>query len=116
MRKLIYILLACSYMLISCNDDIQDQAIPADTYPSILGQWPSGNPGNYSVTLGNTLEIQMQFAPSKLCTGKWYINNIEYTTGTSLSYSPPAVGIYQLRLEVSTDYYTTSRSAVITVE
>lgn len=116
MKKILYILITLSYILVGCDKDLQDQPIPEDTYPTILGQWPSGDPGKFSVTFEETLEIEMQFAPSKLCTGIWYIDDVEYTTGTSFSFTPPAIGVYQLRLEVFTDFYKTSRSAIIEVE
>lgn len=104
------------FTLVACDENLQDSTIPEDTYPTILGQWPSGNPGTYSVILGNTLEINMQFAPSMYTSGVWYLNDVAYSTGKTFSFVPPAVGIYRLRLEVSTTYHTTSRSAVINVE
>lgn len=116
MKKIIYAFAIALLTLSACDQKHKDEPIPEDTYPSIHGQWPSGTPGIYNIALGGTLEIVMQFAPTKYAEGIWYVDDVEHSRGTKLLFTPEAVGVYQLRLEVSTKYHTTSRSAEIRVQ
>lgn len=115
MKKLLYVLLLGCLALAACSEKYEDPRIPADTYPAILGRWPSGNPAIYNVTIGETLEIELQFAPSATCTGIWYLDDVEYCRGTRFSFTPTAAGTYKLYLEVTSGNNTTSRTAEIIV-
>lgn len=115
MKKLLYVLLFGCLATAACTEKHEDPRIPDDTYPTILGRWPSGNPAAYSVAMGGTLEIELQFAPSATSTGVWYLDDAEYCRGTRFSFTPAATGKYKLVLEVTSGNYTTSRTAEITV-
>ena len=104
MKKIaLLMLLALPLIIISCEKEHSDPTISEETFPTILGQWPSGNPAVYNVTAGEDLTITLQFAPSQYTTGVWF----------SRTFNEP--GSYKLRLEVSTAYHKTSRSANIEV-
>lgn len=115
MKKLLYVLLLGCLAAAACTEKHEDPQIPEDAYPTILGRWPSGNPAAYSVAMGGTLEIELQFAPSATCTGIWYLDDAEYCRGPRFSFTPTATGKYKLFLEVTSGNYTTSRTAEITV-
>ena len=108
MKKIaLLMLLALPLIIISCEKEHSD--------PTILGQWPSGNPAVYNVTAGEDLTITLQFAPSQYTTGVWYLDDVKVGEGTQFSRTFNEPGSYKLRLEVSTAYHKTSRSANIEV-
>ena len=116
MKKiLLYILAALPLIMVSCEKEHTDPVIPEDTYPTILGQWPTGDPGVYNVAVGDELLISLQFAPSQYCTGVWYLDGVQVAEGTQFVRTFTEEGTHHLRLEVSTAYHKTTRSADIEV-
>ena len=58
MKKIaLLMLLALPLIIISCEKEHSDPTISEETFPTILGQWPSGNPAVYNVTAGEDLTI-----------------------------------------------------------
>ena len=116
MKKIaLLMLLALPLIIISCEKEHSDPTISEETFPTILGQWPSGNPAVYNVTAGEDLTITLQFAPSQYTTGVWYLDDVKVGEGTQFSRTFNEPGSYKLRLEVSPAYHKTSRSANIEV-
>ena len=104
MKKIaLLMLLALPLIIISCEKEHSDPTISEETFPTILGQWPSGNPAVYNVTAGEDT------------TGVWYLDDVKVGEGTQFSRTFNEPGSYKLRLEVSTAYHKTSRSANIEV-
>lgn len=120
MKKLIYImiLIAGCYTFSSCESDVEVPVLTEDDYPRILGQWPekSGSQlGELGGITGKEFTHTMQFTPSNLCTGVWYLDGEEYSTGNTFSFMTETPGTYHLKLVVTTPKYTTSREALLTV-
>lgn len=122
MKKLIYItivLFAGLSIFSSCGPEVELPVLTEDEYPRIIGRWPekSGDQlGQMGGRTGAEFTLNLQFTPSNLCTGIWYLDGEEYTTGTSFSYMTDTPGTYHLKLIVSTPKYTTSREALLVIE
>lgn len=122
MKKIIYIsvLLITFAFFSSCdNDDIDTPVLTTDEYPRILGRWPdrtdNGALGNFEIPLNQILVIDVQYTPSALCEGTWYIDGREVHKGVGLEYTPSTEGTFHLKLVVKTPTLETSREANIVV-
>lgn len=116
MKKITALLtLACALALFACEKEHSDPIISEESYPRILGQWPSGNPAVYNVAAGEELVIDLQFTPSQYAEGVWYLDDVKVGEGTHFARTFDVAGSYKLRLEVSTAYHSTSRCADIEV-
>ena len=106
--------------LISCdNDSIDPVVFTQDEYPRVLGRWPSlksdGTLGVFETPLNKTLSINVQYVPSSLCEGTWYIDGVEYYKGVGLKYVPSVMGEFNVKLVVQTETKQTTREAIIRV-
>ena len=121
MKKLIYLLFAAFIsltMLQSCEEDVESPTFTEDDYPRILGRWPEkmGNfPGSMRGNAGVEFTHKVQFTPSNLCTGVWYVDDVEYTHGDTFTYLTDQAGNYNIKLVVTTPKYTTSREMILVI-
>jgi hypothetical protein len=121
MKKLIYIaigLVAGLAFFSSCDPKIELPVLTEDEYPRIIGQWPekSGDQlGMMAGYAGVKFTHSIQFTPSNLCEGVWYVNDEEYSHGNSFSYLTETAGDYHIKLVVGTPKYTTSREMILVI-
>lgn len=104
----------------SCdNEDIDIPELTTDEYPRILGRWPDkqdgGALGNFEIPLNQILVIDVQYTPSGLCEGTWYLDGKEVHQGVGFEYTPSTEGTFHLKLVVKTSNKETSREANIVV-
>jgi hypothetical protein len=105
--------------LSSCGTDVELPVFTDNDYPRILGRWPekSGNqPGMMGGRTGVEFTWTVQFTPSGICKGVWYLDGEEYSTGTDFSYTTEEPGDHHIRLVVTTPKYSTSREAILRVQ
>ena len=103
---------------LSCESDYEPPVLTEDDYPRIIGKWPEklGNDlGVMAGTAGVEFSHTMQFTPSNLCTGIWYVDGEEYSIGTMFSYMTETPGEHHLKLVVSTSKYSTSRECILRI-
>ena len=122
MKRLFLILLTLSILgniFVGCKDEETDfTEVVKDKYTRIFGQWPekkNGKLGEFSVPLGNSLYVNIQYTPSQNSEAIWYVDGVEVHRGLGFSYTPEALGKYHLKLVVKTPKYETSREAIINV-
>ncbi len=120
MKKLIYIAILITGLsfFLSCGSDADLPVLTEEEYPRILGQWPERNGdqlGQFGGRVETEMTINMQFTPSNLCEGTWYLDGEEYSTGTTFSYMTGTPGTHHLKLVVATSKYTTSREAFLVI-
>jgi hypothetical protein len=122
MKKIILhiIMFFAGTVFFSCNPEIEVPELTENNYPRIMGAWPekraNGTLGVFNAVVDNPLTIKLQFTPSALCEGTWYLEDEEYCTGNTFEYTPTTTGDYNLKFVVKTSKYTTSREAIIRVE
>lgn len=121
MKRFTYILLlVMSISLFSaCDSDVDLPVLTEEEYPRIMGRWPdkSGQTlGVFGAQVGIDFNITMQFTPSNLCEGVWYLDGVEYCRGTQFNYLSGQPVKHHLKLVVKTPKYTTSREAIIEVK
>lgn len=121
MKKLIYILILLLTVTFfeSCDsNDIETPVLTAEDYPRILGRWPDkidGKLGSFEVAAGDSLSVIMQFTPSHLCEGTWFLDGVEYCKGTTFEYISETPVAHILKLVVKTPKYETTREANLVV-
>lgn len=121
MKKILYIvtlLLAATFFQSCDSNDIEVPTLTEDEYPRILGRWPDkvdGNLGSFEVAAGQPLSIILQFTPSNLCEGTWYLDGVEYSKGTTFEYKSDTPISHNLKLIVKTSKYETTREANLVV-
>jgi hypothetical protein len=101
---------------IACKDDVALPELTAEEYPRILGKWPEKTGNNLGVlgaTVGETFKLDMQYTPSQLCVGTWFVNDVEYSKGTAFRYDATEPALLRLKLVVTTPKYTTTREAML---
>jgi hypothetical protein len=121
MKKILYYLIFLFAVALSqsCGTETELPVFTEDDYPRILGRWPekSGNqPGMMGGRVGIEFTWTVQFTPSTVCKGVWFLDGEEYTTGTTFSYTPEEPGEHHILLEVTTPKYSTSREAILRVQ
>lgn len=121
MRKLTYIMILIIGLgfFQSCDSDVDLPEMTEEEYPRIMGRWPDkdGNKlGVFSAQVGIDFSIEMQFTPSNLCEGVWYLDGVEYSRGTIFEYQSGQPVTHHLKLVVTTPKYTTSREAILEVK
>ncbi len=103
----------------SCKDEVSLPVLTEDEYPRILGRWPekqsNGSLGSFGTQSGQVLTIPLQFTPSHLCEGTWYLDGVEVNKGTVFTYTSDTPGTHNLKLIVKTPQYTTTREALLIV-
>lgn len=103
-----------------CKEEVNVPELTEEKYPRIMGTWPqrraNGSLGIFNAVVDNPLTISVQFTPSNLCEGTWYLDDVEYSKGDTFEYVPTVAGDYNLKLIVTTPKYTTSREAIVRVE
>lgn len=121
MKNIFYIMtfLVGVLCFIGCDDKVEAPNIDGE-YPRIFGSWPNrteaGELGQFNVRKDSILYIPLQFTPSHLCTGIWYVDGVDVAEGTLFEQTFPNIGLYHLKLEVKTpDGSTTYREALINV-
>ncbi|WP_242034332.1 hypothetical protein [Dysgonomonas sp. BGC7] len=120
MKKLIYIIMMIIGMSFfsACDSDVDLPVMTEEEYPRIMGRWPdkTGNElGVFGAQVGVDFSIVMQFTPSNLCEGIWYLDGVEYCRGTVFEYHSGQPVKHNLKLVVTTPKYTTSREAILNV-
>lgn len=120
MRNLIYILIFITELslFISCKKEVDLPVLTEEEYPRILGRWPEkvgGNPGTLGGNVGREFRLSMQFTPSNLCEGIWYVDDIEYVKGTDFVYNTDVPKTHRIKLVVKTPKYTASREAILVI-
>lgn len=120
MKKSAYIFLLIIGISIfsACDSDPDLPVLTEDEYPRILGRWPekSGDElGVFGAKTGVDFSIVLQFTPSNLCEGTWYLDGVEYCKGPVFEYYSGAPVIHHLKLIVKTPKYTTTREARLEV-
>jgi hypothetical protein len=103
----------------SCEPEIELPVLTDDEYPRIIGQWPEKSGNQLGMTQGYTdveFTHYVQFTPSNLCKGQWYLNGVEYAQGTTFKFTPETAGEYNIKLIVSTSKYQTSREMILFVK
>ena len=121
MKKFIYIaILMLSFSTFSaCDSDVDLPELTEEEYPRILGRWPepaNGKLGVFGAQVGIDFSITMQFTPSNLCEGTWYLDGVEYCKGEVFEYQSGQPVVHHLKLVVRTPKYTTSREATLEVK
>ena len=115
----ILLLLIVFIGIASCSSEDIEVPDLSNEYPRILGNWPGfdldGNIGTYNVQKDSLLKINLQFTPTHLCVGKWYIDNVEVHQGNNFERAFSIVGVMNLKLVVTAPAGTTSREANISV-
>lgn len=119
-KKISWLLLVVIAALFnSCKDEVTLPVLTEDEYPRILGRWPErlsdGSLGSFGAQSGQTLTIPLQFTPSNLCEGTWYLDGEVVYKGTTFTYISDTPGTHTLKLEVKTSKYTTTREALLIV-
>ncbi len=103
----------------SCKDEAILPVFTEDEYPRILGRWPEklsdGSLGSFGTQSGQVLTVPLQFTPSNLCEGIWYLDGEEVYKGTTFTYTSNTPGAHNLKLVVKTPKYTTTREALLVV-
>ena len=121
MKKLIYILfiiLGTSFFS-ACDSDVELPELTEEEYPRIMGRWPDKDGDKLGVFGAQTniaFSITMQFTPSELCEGIWYLDGVEYCRGTVFEYLSGQPVTHHLKLVVKTSKYTTTREAILEVK
>lgn len=121
MKKLAYILILIIGIgfFTACESDVDLPEITEEEYPRIMGRWPEkegDKMGKFSAQVGINFSVTMQFTPSHLSEGIWYLDGVEYSRGTTFEYLSGQPVIHNLKLVVKTPKYTTSREAVLEVK
>jgi hypothetical protein len=120
MKKLAYIFLLIIGVSLfsSCDSDPDIPVLTEDEYPRILGRWPEKNGdvlGSFGAKAGVDFSITLQFTPSHLCEGIWYLDGVEYCKGQVFEYHSGRPVSHNLKLVVKTPKYTTTREATLDV-
>lgn len=122
MKKLTYIIIFIFALnfLESCDSEIDLPVLTENDYPRIMGRWPgrseNGDLGVFDTQVGIDFSITMQFTPSNLCEGVWYLDGVEYSRGTEFKYLSGQPVKHNLKLVVTTPTYSTSREAILEVK
>jgi len=121
MKKLVYIILFIWGMsfLNACDSEVDLPELTEEEYPRILGRWPEKDENGLGV-LGAQVGIEyvheLQFTPSELCEGIWYLDGVEYSRGRVFRYLSGQPVKHHVKLVVSTSKYSTSREAILEVK
>jgi len=123
MKKILFIitiLFAGVLSFTSCEDDVDLTVLTEEEYPRILGRWAeSTDPeklGTFDAATGRDFSIILQFTPSHLCEGTWYLDGVEYATGPVFEYYSSLPVSHHIKLVVKTPKYTTTREAWLVVK
>ena len=121
MKKLAYIMILIVGMNLmqACDSDIDLPEMTEEEYPRILGRWPEKDGavlGVFGAQAGEDFSIVLQFTPSNLCEGVWYLDGVEYCRGTVFEYKSGLPVTHHLKLVVTTPKYTTSPEAILEVK
>ena len=121
MKKFVYILLFIigTSLMSACDSEVDLPVLTEEEYPRIMGRWPDKNGetlGVFSAQVGISFNITMQFTPSNLCEGIWYLDGVEYSRGTSFDYLSGQPVKHHLKLVVKTPKYTTTREAILEIK
>lgn len=124
MKKVLFICsllvsLLSTFSMSGCSDDIDSTILTTDEYPRILGRWPDrlddGTLGAFETPLDQVLAINVQYTPTELCEGIWYLDGREIHRGIGLEYTPSVEGSFHLKLVVRTATQETIREATLKV-
>lgn len=121
MKKLAYIILLIIGVgfFSACDSDVELPELTDEEYPRIMGRWPEKDGdkmGVFGAQVGIEFSVTMQFTPSHLCEGIWYLDGVEYSRGTTFEYQSGQPVKHNLKLVVKTPKYTTSREAILEVK
>lgn len=122
MKKILHILmilLAGFTLLQSCGSDVELPVLTEEEYPRILGRWPEKLGSALGMMRGYTdveFTHNVQFTPSNLCEGVWYVNDEKYSRGNTFSYTTENAGEYHIKLIVNTPKYSTSREMILVIQ
>lgn len=121
MKKLLNISLLIMAIALLANCGREDIVPPdlTDEYPRIFGSWPgvndAGQLGAFTVRKDSLLSVVLQFTPSHIAVGRWFVDGVQVAEGPVLTQTFTTTGRRTVRLEVSTPANSTSRDAYIDV-